>query len=208
MLSLRNFGAMQTTQLALFPLQIFLLPGEVSRLHIFEDRYKQLLDDCGDAGGSFGIPYALNGYLSGFGCVVSVSQVIKRYPNGSADIEIACSDLFKIDQFYMRLGEKLYPGGDVVIMHTNELEPVSDDLMKKLDTYIKNSDPSKFEDLLSPVLTVFDIALILNLDEENKLKLVKAGTGARRERILTDQIMFLEAVRKQKASIAGDIFLN
>jgi Lon protease-like protein len=199
---------MQKTQLALFPLQIFLLPGEESHLHIFEDRYKQLLDDCGNAGGSFGIPYALNGYLSGFGCVVSVTEVIKRYPNGSADIAIACTDLFKVDQFFMRMGEKLYPGGDVIIMHASDADPVSQELMEKLDAYIKQSDPSKFESLLSPVLTVFDIALILKLDEESKLKLVKAKTQAKREAILAGQIMFLEAIQKQKSSIAGDIFLN
>jgi len=199
---------MQKTQLALFPLQIFLLPGESSRLHIFEDRYKQLLDDCGNDGASFGIPYALNGYLSGFGCVVSVTQVIERYANGSADIEVSCIDLFKVDQFYMRMGEKLYPGGDVTVMHTGDLEPASQDLMGKLDAYIKMTDPSKFEALMSPVLNVFDIAAILNLDEENKLKLVKAKTSAKRERILADQILFLEAVQKQKSSIAGEIFLN
>lgn len=205
---LQNHGAMQKTQIALFPLQLFLLPGEASRLHIFEDRYKQLLDDCGNAGASFGIPYARNGYLSGFGCVVSVTQVIKRYPNGSADIEISCNDLFKVDQFYTRMGEKPYPGGDVVVMQAGDLGPASRDLVDKLDAYVKNSDPSKFESLLSPVLNLFDIALILELDEENKLKLVKAKTAARRERILADQIVFLEAVQKQKASIAGDIFLN
>ena len=40
-----------------FPLKTILLPGETSKLHIFEERYKELVQDCLDNNASFAIPF-------------------------------------------------------------------------------------------------------------------------------------------------------
>ena len=42
-------------ELALFPLQIVVFPGEEVPLHIFEPRYRQLVKDTADSGAPFGI---------------------------------------------------------------------------------------------------------------------------------------------------------
>lgn len=199
---------MQKTQIALFPLQIFLLPGEKTRLHIFEERYRQLIGDCTELNIQFGIPYTKKGYLTGFGCTVRVNKVLAAHPNGSSDIEIEAIDLFKIEQFFLRMGEKLYPGGDVLLMETRDLPSVSEKLMKTLGKYIRNIDPAKFPELLSTNLTVFDVARIVNLGEDDKLKLVKASTQQLRENLLITNLKFLEVVEKQKSSIQGEVFLN
>ena len=39
--------------LPLFPLQIVVFPGEDLNLHIFEPRYKELIKDCEEGGGTF-----------------------------------------------------------------------------------------------------------------------------------------------------------
>lgn len=199
---------MQKTQIALFPLQIFLLPGESTRLHIFEERYKQLLEDCGNPGEMFGIPYTINGYLAGVGCVVEVTDVTKKYPNGSADIEVTCRDMFRVKQFYMRMGEKLYPGGDVSFLHTETSVPLSPQLLKALDAHVKHTAPENFEKLLAPELNVFDAAVLIGMNEEYKVKLVKAKSPQRRERIVLEQISFEQALHKQKNAVQGEIFLN
>ena len=46
------------TELGLFPLGIVLLPGEQLPLHIFEERYKELIGECLDGDGEFGLVYA------------------------------------------------------------------------------------------------------------------------------------------------------
>jgi hypothetical protein len=199
---------MQKTQIALFPLQVFLLPGEKTTLHIFEERYRQLLDDCENVHISFGIPYTPNGYISEFGCVVELSKVIKRHANGSSDIEVIAKDVFKVDQFFMRMGEKLYPGGDVVIIDSADLPNVSDHLLKTLETYVKHHQPLKFASLLDATLNAYDVARILELPEAEKIKLVKSKSEPVRERVLLQNIRFLEAVGMQSKSIVGDIFLN
>ena len=45
------------THLGLFPLRIFLFPGEQTTLHLFEPRYLQLSTDCINNNECFGIPY-------------------------------------------------------------------------------------------------------------------------------------------------------
>ncbi len=199
---------MQKTQIALFPLQIFLLPGEKTRLHIFEDRYRQLLQDCENTSISFGIPYALNGYLTGYGCVVKVVQILERHANGSADIEIEAEQIFKLDQFYMRMGDKLYPGGDVAIIDERDMGLISDDLMKRLDAFFLREKGKIDKKLLSPFTGILDVAQALNLSEAEKLSLIKAGTTEKRERLITNVIKLKEKLLEQEKSIQGEIFLN
>nr|MBA2536404.1 ATP-dependent protease [Actinomycetota bacterium] len=41
-------------EIGLFPLELVLLPGERLPLHIFEERYKELIGECIEEGGAFG----------------------------------------------------------------------------------------------------------------------------------------------------------
>ena len=43
------------TELPLFPLNTVLFPGQLLPLHIFEDRYRQMIGECLQTGGPFGI---------------------------------------------------------------------------------------------------------------------------------------------------------
>jgi len=45
-----------TNFIPIFPLGIVVYPGEKLHLHIFEERYKQLIRECRDTGRFFGIP--------------------------------------------------------------------------------------------------------------------------------------------------------
>src|SRR5215469_1967438 len=49
------------TRIGLFPLRTVLVPGALLRLHIFEDRYKELIGDCLASGEPFGVLLDRNG---------------------------------------------------------------------------------------------------------------------------------------------------
>ncbi len=199
---------MQKTQLALFPLQIFLLPGEKTVLHIFEERYRQLLNDCENIHFTFGIPHTSNGYFTGLGCVVELKKVIERYPNGSSDIEVEAIQCFKMDQFYLRMGDKLYPGGDVSLITDAELTSVSPDVLQALSDYYQTKENAQLSEFMFTNLNAFDVARIINLGEADKIRLVKAAHHEKRERILIENLKFLRIIEKQRSSILGDVFLN
>lgn len=199
---------MQKTQLALFPLQLFLLPGETTRLHIFEERYRQLLADCENIKFSFGIPYTRNGYISGFGSIVELKRVLKRYANGSADIEVEATGIFKVERFFLRMGEKLYPGGEVILLDTAEFPLAGKELFVIFEEYLSESNAIFDAKLFSANLNLLDIARMLELEDDKKLKLIKMTDPEAMDRFLIGEINIRRLLFAQKSSIENNIFLN
>lgn len=199
---------MQKTKIALFPLHLFLLPGETTRLHIFEPRYKQMLIDCEQTHTAFGIPLAVDGVLTGYGSIVKIINELVVHDDGSSDIEIVCEELFKMETYHERLGEKLYPGGEVIILSRDENQPVTENLMVELGKHLKNLRKELIPELLSANLDVFAAAQIIELNVIEKLKLVKAKTADAREMVLINKLKLLNRIHEQVNSIKGDIFLN
>ncbi len=70
----------------LFPLGVVLLPRMPLPLHIFEQRYKDMLEDCLESDRLFGIVYASGSKLHRTGCTARIDRVLKRYDDGRADI--------------------------------------------------------------------------------------------------------------------------
>ncbi len=199
---------MQKTQLALFPLQLFLLPGETTKLHIFEERYRQLLADCEDVQISFGIPFTENGTMTGYGSMVNLKKVISRHNNGSADIEIQAIGIFKVERFFLRMGEKLYPGGDVVIIDHQNTPPVSNALFSAFNAYMTESDRILAPEYFSADLNLIDLARLLELEDPKKINFLKLKSTIEMERFLSDEIRMRMLMLKQKNSIEHNIFLN
>jgi len=199
---------MQTTQLALFPLQLFLLPGETTKLHIFEERYRQLLADCENIQTSFGIPFTENGALIGYGSMVKLNRIIARHPNGSADIEIEATGIFKLEKFFLRMGEKLYPGGDVTLVVHQKSSIVSNDLFEAFNQLIAQSDMTIPAESFSAELTLMDLARILDLEDGKKIKFLKQASTEFQESFLLSEINTRLLLLRQKNSVVGNIFLN
>lgn len=72
--------------LPLFPLQMVAFPGSAIPLHIFEERYREMVGDAAAAGTEFGIVLAKDGGVVNAGCTVIVESVLERYPDGRFDV--------------------------------------------------------------------------------------------------------------------------
>jgi Lon protease-like protein len=199
---------MQKTQLAMFPLQLFLLPGETHKLHIFEERYRQLLEDCENINISFGIPYTKNGTITGYGSMVKLKRIISRKRNGAADIEIEATGVFKVRKFFMRMGEKLYPGGHVEFIDTTMITPVGNELFQAFKTYLFKSDSPASTEAFSADLNVFDVARLLFMEDSKKIKLLKVNNIEDMERLVLNEINLRLLLLKQMKSVEHNIYLN
>ncbi|MEN2284265.1 LON peptidase substrate-binding domain-containing protein [Algoriphagus sp. SE2] len=98
-----------------FPLKLVAFPGEELNLHIFEPRYKQLIQDVEASGMTFGI-CVYNEKLTGFGTEVRLDAVHKRYEDGTVDIRTKGVRVFEIKNFENPLEGKLYAGGEVELL--------------------------------------------------------------------------------------------
>jgi len=103
---------MSQNSLPFFPLQLVAFPGEILNLHVFEPRYKELVNDCLKDVLTFIIP-VYDKELLDYGSEMQVEKVVKLYPNGEMDITTKCLHAVKVLNFDQQLEGKLYAGGAV-----------------------------------------------------------------------------------------------
>jgi len=77
---------MQPVLLPLFPLQVVLLPGAELPLHIFEERYKEMMREVIRDRLEFGVVLANEKGIVNTGCTATVDQVLRQYPDGRMDL--------------------------------------------------------------------------------------------------------------------------
>ena len=80
----------------LFPLDLVLFPGTQLPLHIFEERYKEMIGECLRDKSVFGIVRAKEGGLAEIGCSAEVMGVTKRYEDGRLDIMVEGKRRFEV----------------------------------------------------------------------------------------------------------------
>jgi len=111
-------------KIPLFPLQSVFFPGETVPLHIFEERYKQLIGDCRDEAMTFGIPVYINNELQ-FGTEVQLVEVVNTYEGGEMDVVCIARQVFRILTFDNQLDDKLYAGGIVEFLESDADAPLA-----------------------------------------------------------------------------------
>lgn len=102
-----------TNFLPIFPLNIVAFPTENINLHIFEPRYKQLINDCFELKKPFGLPVVLNNQVQEFGTTITITEISKIYDNGNLDIKTKGNQLFRILEIIKQVPNKLYSGAIV-----------------------------------------------------------------------------------------------
>ncbi|HEV2200897.1 MAG TPA: LON peptidase substrate-binding domain-containing protein [Bryobacteraceae bacterium] len=88
--------------LPLFPLQAVLLPGAELPLHIFEERYKEMIREVMKERLEFGVVLASDKGILSTGCTATVDRLLREYPDGRMDILTTGRRRFEI----LRLNEE------------------------------------------------------------------------------------------------------
>ncbi|MGH9567915.1 MAG: LON peptidase substrate-binding domain-containing protein, partial [Candidatus Angelobacter sp.] len=82
--------------LALFPLDLVLFPGAPLPLHIFEPRYKEMVNECLEQKKVFGMVRARENAVAEVGCTAIVLKLNKQYEDGRLDISTEGKQRFSI----------------------------------------------------------------------------------------------------------------
>ena len=102
-----------TNFIPVFPLPLVVFPGEPLNLHIFEPRYKQLINQCIDEKKPFGIPPVMENAPKEMGTLVEVESVAKIYEDGRMDVKTRGLRVFRVLEWVKEIPEKLYSGAIV-----------------------------------------------------------------------------------------------
>lgn len=85
-------------EIGLFPLGLVLLPGERVPLHIFEERYKELIGECLESDREFGLVYADDDGLRDLGTRARVTEVLTRFDDGRLNILVEGGERFRLTE--------------------------------------------------------------------------------------------------------------
>ncbi len=193
--------------IAFFPLNVMILPGEKMRLHIFEPRYKQLINECIDNDGTFGIPFVLNSSLMNAGSEVKVTKLISRYANGEMDIEIEGCRMFYLLDFQDPFVGKLYSGGNISLAD-NPLISEDGQLVNFFLSFYRSFQDKKISSKNIENMRVFDLGRMINLNNQQKYELVDLKSNRARHSFFIHQMRFLLLIKEQEKKLNNNFLLN
>jgi Lon protease-like protein len=128
----RHNSNMQDGLLPLFPLQVVLLPGSQLPLHIFEDRYKEMIGEVLRDKLEFGVVLANEKGIVNTGCSATVDRLLREYPDGRLDILTRGQRRFEI---LLLNEERSFLRGAVEFFDDDEpdpSQPLSADLLRNV----------------------------------------------------------------------------
>ena len=162
-----------TNFIPIFPLEIVIFPDEKVNLHIFEDRYKQLITDVKREKKLFGIPPVIKNKIAETGTQVEIAKIVKQYEDGQLDITVKGVGLFRILEIIDSIPAKLYSGA--IVKHLIIEDGNSEKRLKAVVTAVRELHRllNITKDFKKPdeQLTSYDIAhhAGLSVDEEYEL---------------------------------------
>ncbi|MEA2390848.1 MAG: hypothetical protein QOK31_957 [Solirubrobacteraceae bacterium] len=109
----------------LFPLALVALPTETVPLHIFEERYKTMIDECLERDGEFGIVWAADDGLRPIGCACEIAEVLERMEDGRINLVSRGTRPFRLVERQEHLP---YPAGIVELLDDRPEERDADAL--------------------------------------------------------------------------------
>jgi len=121
----------------IFPLNLVVFPDSKYPLHIFEERYKILLQKCLQENSGFGIVASIDKRISDVGVYVKVTEILKTYLNGELDIVVQGVERFLINS------TSLHPDG----YHVSNVEKYDDENII-VDPRLTNELQTEFEEIV------------------------------------------------------------
>lgn len=202
--------------LAIFPLQLIVFPGEQLNLHIFEERYRHLFNDLRKQPElTFGIPPVINNEIYLLGTRLKLVEVVKEYETGEMDVITEGLEAFTIHEIkepkvasqcaYAEI-ELLDNNPEYDLLQFQHLENLYADFQSLMPEKkeIKNIKPSSFS---------FQIAHYIGLNEQQKIELLSTESEEDRQDFLIQHLQTIipsmQSIREtQERIIANGHFKN
>ena len=119
---------MTTGLIPLFPLRVVVFPRTPLSLHIFEERYKEMVGQAIRDNSEFGIVLAQEEGIVNAGCTVVVEKLARMYPDGRMDILTRGRRRFEIQSLNE---EKDYLQAEVAFFDDDEFAPAPPEVRER-----------------------------------------------------------------------------
>jgi len=169
----------------LFPLGLVALPTELVPLHIFEERYKTMIDRCLDEGSEFGIVWMSEDGLRPIGCACEIAEVIERMEDGRINLIARGTRAFRIEE---RQDELPYPAGTVEFLddRTEQADPEAADEAHEAYAELVNEATDRTPDMTEiGEMSAYQMAATVEFGLDAKQGLLDLRSETARLRLVT-----------------------
>ncbi len=182
----------------LFPLGIVALPTESVPLHVFEERYRTMVEECMDGESEFGIVWLSDDELKQVGCACEIDRVLARGDDGRLTILVRGTRVFRLLQ---RQDDLAYPAGIVEFLAERE-EPADGEIAQEAhELYAELVDQATDRTLGEQELaamTAYNMAATVDFGTDAKQELLELRSENARMRLLT--MLFRAAIKQLELS--------
>ena len=153
-----------------FPLGLVLMPRMPLPLHIFEERYRLMVEHCLEEEEPFGVVLHTGTTIQSVGCLASIENVINRYDDGRVDILTVGTQRVRVrgmheDKAYLEADVDIFEDLPVSSDHASDLEKLTETAIEDLREFAQMAgyevDQSMLGDLtpeeLSFLLSTTDV---------------------------------------------------
>jgi Lon protease-like protein len=169
----------------LFPIGIVALPGEVIPLHIFEERYKTMMDECLRDEKEFGIVWLSDDGLRETGCACAIERVMERTEDGRMNLLTRGTRPFRVIE---RQAHLAYPAGVIEFLEDRQEEIDSDLSQEAHDAYaelVRRATDDEPEATGLAEMDAYAMAATIDFGQDAKQGLLDLRSENARLRLLT-----------------------
>jgi Lon protease-like protein len=178
----------------LFPLGLVALPGELIPLHIFEERYKTMIDECLSDERQFGIVWLSDDGLRDIGCACEIEQVLERTEDGRMNILARGTRPIRVLE---RQGHLPYPAGVIEFVQDRADEPdpeLAGGARAAYAELVKRATDNEPDDQALSEMGAYDMAATVDFGLEAKQGLLDLRSENARLRLVTR--LFRAAIKR------------
>ena len=185
------FDRSMNDKIPIFPLPLVLLPGEKLPLHIFEEKYKKMIEHCLKNNKKFGIINSKNNDSLIIGCTASIDQVVGgENENREYDILVSGTERFIVKSYNTSEDYK-----QAYVKTWNDIDDTIDEALLQeaniflYEVLLKLGASSKIPQINMPKSS-FEIASMLDIDKRAKKILLKSQSE-------NDRLIVLKRILKK-----------
>lgn len=185
------FDRSMNDKIPIFPLPLVLLPGETLPLHIFEEKYKKMIEYCLKNNKKFGIINSKNNDSLVIGCTASIDQVVGgENESREYDILVSGGERFIVKSYNTSEDYK-----QAYVKTWNDIDDTIDEsLLQEANVFLyevllKLGASSKIPQINMPKSS-FEISSMLDIDKRAKKILLKSQSE-------NDRLIVLKRILKK-----------
>ena len=201
-------------EIGLFPLGIVLLPTERVPLHIFEERYKELIGECLARDSEFGLVLADERGLREIGTRAAVADVLDRFEDGRLNVLVEGRERFRLLEL---TGGRSFQTAEIEPIADEDEPPPEGDVARSLDQFaalreLTSSEVDDPDPEAGPLS--FQLAARVDFGAEVKQQLLEQRSEARRLHVVAELLenavrtMTLARELRERASGNGRVSLD